>query len=61
MIALASGKDGETMPLRLEVLFNEDMVVRNSRLNGEWTDDDGERDNNRYPHTLGNPLVAGIV
>lgn len=60
MIDLRSGKEAEAdIALRLEVLFHDEIVVRNGLLNGEWGEE--EREENRKPFTLGNPLVPGIL
>lgn len=49
--------DDVDIPLQISVRFGDEIIVRNSRLSGEWGAD--ERDENRDQFTVGNPLVAG--
>lgn len=57
-ISLKAGNvDDADIPLHLSVRFDEDAIVRNTRLSGAWGDE--ERDENRHPFTVACPLVAG--
>lgn len=57
-ISLKAGNvDDADIPLHLSVRFDEDAIVRNTRLAGAWGDE--ERDENRHPFTVACPLVAG--
>lgn len=57
-VNLQSGKyaDANVM-LQLKVLFKQDIIVRNSRLNGMWGCN--ERQQNLALYTTSNPLLAG--
>lgn len=58
MFDLRAGKETDAaIALRLEVLFHDEMIVRNSLLDGEWGEE--EREENRKVFTLSNPLVPG--
>lgn len=59
-VSLKSGKsEEETIHLNLSVLFRDECIVRNTRHNGEWGDE--ERSENIYDAMINqqNPIVAG--
>lgn len=59
VIDLQAGKESDAaIALRLEVLFHEDIVVRNSLIDGEeWGEE--ERSENRHVFSMSNPLMPG--
>lgn len=45
------------IPLHLSVRFDQDIIVRNTRINGAWGHE--EREDNLHPFTTPNPIVPG--
>lgn len=58
--SLASGKAAPSdNALHMSVRFHEDVIVRNSRHNGQWGKE--ERDEHIHEFAQPNPIVAGTI
>lgn len=57
-INLSTGKTSPAnVALHISVRFHEDVILRNSRLDGAWGEE--EREDNLHEYAQPNPLIAG--
>lgn len=58
-INLAQGKMGGCpVPLHLSIRFHEDIILRNTKIEEDWGDE--ERDDNLHGLTTPNPIIPGL-
>lgn len=57
---LSTGKaSGANIALHISVRYHEDVIVRNTRIEGSWGDE--EREDNLHEFAQPNPLIAGEI
>lgn len=58
-INLTQGKMGGCpVPLHLSIRFHEDIILRNTKIEEDWGDE--ERDDNLHGLTTPNPIIPGL-
>lgn len=59
-INFAQGKiNGCPVPLHISIRFHEDIILRNSKIEEDWGDE--EREDNLHGLTAPNPIIPGIT